>query len=285
MAKKKTSTQQLRGKEGFELYYHNIFKDRWPALKEALLRENQSVAWKTYAEGKEYFLDIGSVCAALALPLEGASRILDMCAAPGGKTLVLASRMEEDAGLVCNERSRERYGRLLRVLEDHLGEEVRQRVKAICTDGTQLCLNKDNVYDRILLDAPCSSERHVLTSPHYLDQWSPARIKTLSVSQWALLSSGYRMLSPGGYLLYATCALSPEENDKVVSRLEKKFDDAEFMDTLPVLPSEHEQLFSQFLPAQELPIPEKTDKGFHILPDTAAGAGPLYFALIHKKEL
>ena len=125
----------------------------------------------------------------------------------------------------------------------------------------------------------------MLTSPHYLDQWSPARIKTLAVSQWALLSSGYRMLSPGGYLLYATCALSPEENDNVVSRLEKKFDDAEFMDTLPILPSEHEQLFLQFLPTQELPIPEKTDKGFHILPDTAAGAGPLYFALIHKKEL
>ena len=65
MAKKKTSTQQLRGKEGFELYYHNIFKDRWADLKEALLRENQSVAWKTYAEGAivwnecKKFLDFG----------------------------------------------------------------------------------------------------------------------------------------------------------------------------------------------------------------------------------
>lgn len=279
MAKKKTSTQQLRGKEGFEIYYHNIFKDRWPGLKEALLQENQSVAWKTYPEGKEYFLDIGSICAACALPLEGASRILDMCAAPGGKTLVLASLKENDAGLVCNERSRERYGRLLRVLEDHLTENVRQGVKAICTDGAQLCLNKENVYDRILLDAPCSSERHVLTSPHYLEQWSPARIKTLAVSQWALLSSGYRMLSPGGYILYATCALSPEENDKVVSRLEKKFSDAEFVDVLPNIASEHTKHFSG-----NLPVPEKTEKGFHILPDKADGAGPLYFSLIHKKE-
>lgn len=285
MGKKNSSTQgttsgKLKGAEGFEQYYHTLFTTRWPALKEALLKEASPVAWQTDSNLSPYYLDAASIRAAVSLPVAGAKTLLDLCAAPGGKTLVVSSLMEEDATLLSNERSRERLTRLIRVADQHMTEAVRKRVSICGKDGATLCKNPANQFDRILLDAPCSSERHVLSSPQYLEQWSPARIKTLAMAQWALLSSAYRMLNPDGYLLYATCALSPEENDKVVSRLKAKFPDVEFVHDLPPVPEKVSQ-FCQ-LP---LPEPEKTEQGFHVLPDTAGGTGPLYFSLIHKKPL
>src|SRR5574344_1542594 len=99
--KQSDQNKKLRGAEGFESYYSDIFGDRWPALKSSLAREPRYAEWK--AGGAEsYFLDSGSVRAALMLPLSGAEHILDMCAAPGGKTLVIASRMEQSAQLVSN---------------------------------------------------------------------------------------------------------------------------------------------------------------------------------------
>ena len=105
--------------------------------------------------------------------------------------MVLASLMEDGAFLRCNERSFERTKRLERVVQEHLSEEKRERVKISCGDGALLCKKESQSYDAILLDAPCSSERHVLNDPKYLAEWSPARVKSLAMQQWALLSSAY----------------------------------------------------------------------------------------------
>lgn len=274
-----SSSHKLRGGAGFEEYYGELFDTRWPALKEALLQDASPVAWQTEENLPSYYLDAASIRAAVSLPLQGASQILDLCAAPGGKTLVLSSLMDEDAQLLSNDRSSSRLTRLIRVADQHMSESVRKRVSICGKDGATLCRNPANCFDRILLDAPCSSERHVLASPHHLGQWSPARIKTLAMAQWALLSSAYRMLGPDGYLLYATCALSPEENGKVVARLKSKFEDVEFIQNLPPVPDS----VSRFC-KETLPEPERTELGFHVLPDRAEGRGPLYFSLIHKKS-
>ncbi len=278
MSKKKAqAAEKLRGAEGFDTYYSRLYGARWQPLKAALLQEACAAAWRTDDAYPAYFLDRGSIKAALSLPLGGAERILDMCAAPGGKTLVVSSLMDGTAELVSNERSHERMMRLSRVADEHLPPSVRARVRVTCGDGARLCLSRTECYDRILLDAPCSSERHVLSSPQYLCEWSPARVKTLSVTQWALLSSAFRLLRPGGYLLYATCALSPAENDEVVARLEKKFSGVQFVRNLPPVP---EAAFSFFDGA--LPDGEPTAFGVHVLPDSCGGAGPLYFSLIRK---
>lgn len=279
MGKKAGAGKKLQGAQGFEEYYSNLFGSRWSNLRQALLEEAAPVAWQTDSLHPAYYLDSASIRAAVSLPLEGGKNLLDLCAAPGGKTLVISSLMEEDALLLSNERSRERLSRLIKVADEYMSDSVRNRVSICGRDGATLCRNPSNVFDRILLDAPCSSERHVLSSPHYLEQWSPARIKTLAVAQWALLSSAYRMLELGGFLLYATCALSPEENDGVVSRLEKKFADVDFVKELPAIPPE----VFQFCQAV-LPEPEVTERGFHVLPDVSGGKGPLYFSLIHKKS-
>ncbi|MGP1457920.1 MAG: RsmB/NOP family class I SAM-dependent RNA methyltransferase [Treponema sp.] len=279
MAKRKEKENKLTGEAGFNAYYAELFGERWQPLKASLTAEG---AYATLnCGGKEaYFLDAASVWAAAHLPLTGAAKILDLCAAPGGKSLVLASLMEEEATLDCNERSFERKKRLVKVCDSCLPESIRSRIRISCSDGAKWCLTKSESYERILLDAPCSSERHVLNSPAHLCKWSPSRIKSLAVEQWALLSGAYRLLSVGGYILYSTCALSPDENDKIIARLLKKFSGAVKIDICESgFPAEKLNRFCS-LPAP--PRYERTEHGYHILPDRQDGAGPIWFSLIKK---
>lgn len=282
-----------RGSQGFNSYYKEIFGERWKVLKEALLKESVPVSYNlSKIKGEEdgelrtYYLDAASILAAFSLPLKGAEEILDLCAAPGGKTLVISSLMDKDSKLTSNERSAERKHRLSKVVEEHIPSRIKENITVTCSDGAVWCKTKSNCFDRILLDAPCSSERHVLQDEKYLAQWSPARIKTLSMEQWALLSSAYRMLKDNGILLYSTCALAPKENDEVIERLFKKFDDCvnlSFESEKYQNLKNDEAKLQLFTDNVSLPDFERTKYGYQILPDKQNGAGPIYFSIIMKK--
>lgn len=266
MAKK-----SVPGDEAFELFYSDLFGDRWPILRKSLCAPVRQVA-RDSGLLKPYYLDAGSVEAALSLPPAESGNILDMCAAPGGKTLILASRLDANSVLTANEFSRDRKNRLLSVLDLHLPEETRKKISVTGRDASRWSRYEQDAYDRILLDAPCSSERHVLSAPAHLLEWSPARIRNLAQRQWSLLSGAWLVLKNGGFLLYSTCALSGQENDGVVDRLLKKYPDA-------VLANPDRTGFE----AGYRFLAEKTQYGYHILPDTADGAGPIYYSLIEKK--
>ena len=266
---------KLTGAQGFDTYYSDIFGERWATLKEALFEESNHLAWKHSENAKEYFLDAASVLVGYSLPLENAFAILDMCAAPGGKSLLLAHRMNVDAKLLCNERSASRRNRLVTVLNEHLPPDIRERINIASNDGSIMCKREQEVFDAILLDAPCSSERHVLCDNKYLQQWTSARIKNLAIAQWALLSSAYRLLKPNGHIVYSTCALSPIENDCVVKKLLKKFDNARLLEI------DFEAIKNSC--NYSLPECEKTEYGYHVLPDLQNGKGPMYFSLMQKK--
>lgn len=275
--------EKLSGAQGFENYYSSIFAARWEKLKAALLQESEGVPFD--AGAKTYFLDSASVLVALTLPLDGAKKILDMCAAPGGKTLVLARRMEDDAELFSNELSFERKCRLERVVAEHLLPDVKERVKITCGDGALLCKKQDAIYDAILLDAPCSSERHVLSSPKYLQEWSPARVRSLAMRQWSLLSSAFRILKSGGFLLYSTCAISDEENSCVAKRLLEKFKGkvrAVEFDEIRILQESNAKKIPELFSKIEFPSFEKNEFGFSVLPDAQKNSGPIYFFLAEK---
>lgn len=286
MGKKNKETSAInkndyKGEAGFEKYYNELYGSRWNKLKDAFGKENQAVEYKVTGSQKPYYLDSASVFAALCLPLKDAEEILDLCAAPGGKTLVIASRMNEEAHLSSNERSAERKHRLAVVVDECLPENISERITVSCSDGSTWCTRQTECFDSILLDAPCSSERHVIADPKYLNMWSLSRIKTVTMEQWALLSSAYRLLKSGGYLLYSTCALCPQENDGMMERLIKKFNKDgtafEFMEPQPDVNEIKD--FVNF----SIPKYEKTDYGYMILPDSSEGAGPIYFSLIRKK--
>lgn len=261
-----------RGKEAFLKRYERIFGDRFPGLKAALEGPPDSVE---YAEGlaRPYRMDRASVLAARSLPLPEEGRVLDACAAPGGKSLVLASRMADRPGLTLtsNELSADRRRRLRDVLALHLPPELAGRVAVSGFDAASRARREREAWDAILLDAPCSSERHVLASPAHLAAWSEARVRNLAARQWSLLSAAFLLLKPGGALVYSTCALSPEENDGVAGRLGAKYGDRVSYEP----PSAEDA-------GPEAPVFEGTEFGILVLPDAARGAGPMYICRIRK---
>ncbi len=254
------------GELEFDRHFSDLFADRWPSLRAALLEPGDAIQ---YGDGLRtpYTLDSASVRAAKALRLPDSGEVLDACAAPGGKSLVIASSMTSATRLLCNELSSDRRRRLSDVLDAHLLSETRAQVRVSGFDAAAAGgrTSERGRFGAILLDAPCSSERHVLRDPAALALWTPARIKFLSRRQWSLLSSAFLLLARGGSLVYATCALSPAENDGPVQRLFQKYG---------------AELEDDPLPCDE--GAERTDRGVLYLPDRSGGAGPLYIARVHK---
>lgn len=273
--------EKKQGEAAFEEYYIQQFGERWPSLRESLFTESVYAEVKFEKAEKPYFMDIASVFAAYALPLPENGSVLDMCAAPGGKTLILASRISQECHLTANERSRERYQRLNRVLEESLSEDKKALVETSCFDGATMCNFGREKYDSILLDAPCSSERHVIQDQKYLSLWTKARVKTIYMTQWSLLSSASLLVKPEGHILYSTCSLTREENDEVIKKALRKYDNLEIEKT--DIADIRSKISECFPDVQMIPDVEETEYGYHILPDRQNGAGPIYFCLILKK--
>ena len=259
MAKKK---QKTTSEEAFESFYSDIYGDRWESLKASMTDEKDTVLLSDRLLSP-YYMDPASIEVAEMLPIEDGNRVLDMCAAPGGKTLSLALRLGERGTLTSNDRSPQRVHRLRTVIEECLPEDIASRITTTNYDASSWCLYEQEAYDRILLDAPCSSERHVMNDPKHLGIWSPTRPKRLSKEQYALLSSAFIALKHGGLILYSTCSINPGENSEVIARLFKKH------------PGEVEEI--------ELEMNgEKQEHGCLILPDRNDGLGPMYCCLLRK---
>lgn len=266
-----------RGMEGFCDHYGAMYGDRWEGLLGSLRGEARPVGVRVEPDGSlsllpdapegVYRMDIASLEPALALDLPEAGEVLDACAAPGGKTLVLAARIgDSEVRIVANEYSSDRRRRLSGVLDVQLPKALRARVVVSGEDAAAMCRNNLDRFEAILLDAPCSSERHVLGSARAMLEWTGARCRNLALRQWSLLSSAFLMLKPGGSLVYSTCSISETENDGVVGRLSKKY--GGLFDFIPV--------------AGDSSHGEPTLLGRIILPDASSGAGPIYWAKIRK---
>jgi 16S rRNA C967 or C1407 C5-methylase (RsmB/RsmF family) len=258
--------KKQRVKEGgvlFESTYQEIFQERWPALKEALLKERKPIAFEDGLTAP-YYLDEASIITAKLLDVQKNDLVLDMCAAPGGKTLVLSSQLEGTGSLTANDRSATRRSRLKNVIDSHIPQEWKPTIAVTGHDASKWGLYEQNRYDRILLDAPCSSERHVLCDPTALQQWTPSRPKHLAIQQFAMLAAALEAVKVGGYILYSTCALIPQEDELVIEKLFSKREGR--FEIVPI----------------EAPYSEKRTYGSCILPDSSEGKGPLYFCLIRR---
>ena len=251
--------------KNFDAYYQTIYGERWKTLRESLLEPADTVPYSENLK-KPYLLDNASIIAARALKLPDSGIIFDACAAPGGKSLVIASRMTDNTELVSNELSMARRRILTNILDAHLEENIRRHVKITGIDAAKLGRRsgEHEKYDAILLDAPCSSERHVLHDEKALSQWTLARPRFLSQRQWSLLSAAFLLLKKNGCLVYSTCAITPEENDNVVSRLVQKYGERVIADK------------------PDFTEGEETQFGRIILPDLCNNMGPMYVARIKK---
>lgn len=159
--------------------------------------------------------DAGSVVPVLALGIEHDDTVLDMCAAPGSKTLHIARKAKS---VIAVDEHRKRIKRLNHNL-------MRFNIKnytIIRADGRKLHL--DEKVDKVLVDAPCSGEGMVGKIHKAMKLWSKKRIKRLSNIQKRLIKRGIALLKEGGVLVYSTCTFGPEENEAVVDYILRKRD-------------------------------------------------------------
>jgi 16S rRNA (cytosine1407-C5)-methyltransferase len=168
------------------------------------------------AEGRIYIQDLASVAAPAVLDPQPDEMVLDLAAAPGGKTLHMAALMDGRGTLAAVESVRSRFFRLKANLQTCGATWVRTYL----TDGRSVGRKTPERFDRVLLDAPCSGEsRFCRSDPKTWRYWSLKKIREAARKQRGLIRSALRALKPGGLLLYCTCSFAPEENERVIHDL------------------------------------------------------------------
>jgi 16S rRNA (cytosine967-C5)-methyltransferase len=217
-----------------------------------------------FAAGLVSVQDLGAQCVAFPLALAAGQRVLDACAAPGGKTALIAERGPELAKIVAVDVDPQR---LARVRENLRRGDLSADV--VSGDAALPAAWWDGVpFDRILLDAPCSALGVIRRHPDIRLRKSPSDIDKLPAMQARLLTSAWQMLKPGGRLVYATCTLTRSENrDLIAAFLRDKADAIS-------VPAEGWEGWPNFGEADEY--------GRQILPGEA-GADGFYYAALDKR--
>ncbi|MHA2647837.1 MAG: NOL1/NOP2/sun family putative RNA methylase, partial [bacterium JZ-2024 1] len=170
-----------------------------------------------------YIQEASSMAPVEALePFQGMT-MLDLSAAPGGKTILSAIKVNDRALIIANDVSISRLKSMVFNIE-RIGLTSAVVVQE---NGTRYGTLFPNTFDRVLVDAPCSAEGTIRKDPSALDWWSLDWIKRVSRTQKALLLAGYHALKPDGILIYSTCTLTPEENEQVIDSLLEKHPEAE----------------------------------------------------------
>lgn len=164
--------------------------------------------------GLYYIQEPSAMAPVELLGVEPGERVLDLCAAPGGKSTQIAAKLKGKGLLVCNEIHPARA----KILSENV---ERMGIGNACvTNETPARLAEffPEYFDRILVDAPCSGEGMFRKNEVACDEWSPENVELCAQRQDEILDCAARMLRPGGRLVYSTCTFAPAENEGSISR-------------------------------------------------------------------
>lgn len=162
--------------------------------------------------GAFYLQEPSAASAVTVLGVKKGEKILDLCAAPGGKSTQIGTLLAGDGLLWSNEIVRSRASVLLSNIE-RMG--IRNSVVSSCHPDI-LCNALNGFFDKVLVDAPCSGEGMFKKNPEAIGQWSEEHVKACSVRQRSILNSAKNAVKAGGILVYSTCTFSKEENEEVI---------------------------------------------------------------------
>lgn len=165
-----------------------------------------------YHAGIYYLQEPSAMAPAAFLPVEPGDKVLDLCAAPGGKSTALAARLQGEGFLLSNDISASRCKPLLKNMEM---AGVTNSV-ITCEAPEKLSGRFAGYFDKVLVDAPCSGEGMFRREPSMVKSWSAEEVKRYAVLQREILFHAAKMLRPGGYLLYSTCTFAKEEDEQTV---------------------------------------------------------------------
>lgn len=164
--------------------------------------------------GAYYVQEASSMLIAQMVDFSEDLRILDLCASPGGKSTLLASRMSPGSFLLSNEV----VGNRARVLHEVMTRWGQANTAVSCNHPRDF-MAIENFFDLIVVDAPCSGEGMFRKDPAVIDTWKPSVVHSCAERQRDILAQVIRALRPGGRLIYSTCTYNEEENEQVVQWL------------------------------------------------------------------
>ncbi|MCR5055125.1 MAG: RsmF rRNA methyltransferase first C-terminal domain-containing protein [Lachnospiraceae bacterium] len=185
-----------------------------------------------HAAGAYYIQEPSAMSPVAVLSPSPGDRVLDLCAAPGGKSTQIAGLMKNEGILVSN-------------------EPVSSRAKILSENMERLCVRNSIVtnempdrlagffpgyFNKILVDAPCSGEGMFRKSEEALTEWSPENVTSCALRQKNILKSALEMLCPGGMLCYSTCTFAPEEDEENVEWLLENYPDLSLIEKNKIYP-------------------------------------------------
>ncbi len=213
-------------------------------------------------EGRIYVQNPSSMIPPVLLDPQAEDWVLDLAAAPGGKTIHLAALMANAGRISAVESVRSRFHRMRANLERNGVRNAQTYLK----DGTKVWRQCPEQFDRVLLDAPCSSEGRFHTQdPAGHAYWSEKKIREMNRKQRRLMYSAVRCLKPDGVLVYSTCTFAPEENEAVIDRALEQFGPALEVESI-ALPDAH-NVSAGLTRWQKAEYDQRVERGVRILPD------------------
>lgn len=249
--------KKLLGDEQYEAYLHTFERNYWQGLrvntakisveeyKERCSQELRPVPWcptgfyltgetkdfskhPDYAAGLYYLQEPSAMAPAAILPIEAGDWVLDLCAAPGGKSTALSAKLGRSGVLVSNDISPSRAKALLKNLE------LQGATQAIVLSEPPYKLSQRfaGKFQKILVDAPCSGEGMFHKEPTIMKNWEQYGNEYYVKLQREILWEAVKMLAPGGMLLYSTCTFAPVEDEKMIEEVLSKHPD---LSLLPII--------------------------------------------------
>ncbi|KFQ03569.1 5-methylcytosine rRNA methyltransferase NSUN4, partial [Leptosomus discolor] len=166
-----------------------------------------------------YLMDAASLLPVLALNVQPRDFVLDLCAAPGGKTLALL-QTGVCGHLAANDVSISRTKRLCQILHSYIPKEIRETVSVTSHDGRDWAQLDGGTFHKVLVDVPCTTDRHSVMEEdnNIFHRRRTKERQMLPMLQLQLLMAGILATKPGGEVVYSTCSLSPLQNEYVIER-------------------------------------------------------------------
>lgn len=215
----KITPERVKELLGFRIEKSPFYRDGFYMTEEMESIGNMPL----HCGGAFYVQEPSAASAAELLEIKGGEKVLDLCAAPGGKSAQIASMLNHTGLLWSNEIVPNRARILLSNFE-RMG--IDNGVISCCHPDI-LCQKLTHFFDRVLVDAPCSGEGMFRKNPEAITEWSREHVLSCAERQFSILQSAAKALKKDGILVYSTCTFSKEENEENVKRFLKEFPDFE----------------------------------------------------------
>ena len=206
-------------KEGFNP--KNVSWSEW-VFTLPIEERKKIVKSKPYTANKIYIQNLSSIIAANAFDIKEDEWVLDLAAAPGGKSLIFSEKARKVSAV---ESDKKRFFRMKRNFKEHGAKNIQTYNK----DGRFVYKATGEMFDKVFLDAPCSSEAHI-DLKEGITWWNLKRVKRFSKLQKELLISAFEALKPNKEMIYATCTFSPEENEENIDFLLNRYPNAKIIE-------------------------------------------------------